>query len=141
MSQYAAFMCGTAETIENKKVVISNRFKDENGNAVPFEIKALTAEENEELQRQCFVSVPVAGQRGQYTRELDQFKYTTMLLVESVVFPNLNNAELQDSYKVKGAEALLRKMLYASEYNKLAEEVAAVSNINNLPALVEEAKN
>lgn len=141
MSKYAAFMCGTAAAVENKKVVISNRFKDETGKPVPWEIKALTAEENEELQRRCMVNVPVPGQRGQYTRELDQIKYTAMLLTESVVFPDLNNAELQDSYNVKGADALLRKMLYASEYNKLAEEVAAVSNIENLAALVEEAKN
>lgn len=141
MSKYAAFMCGTAVAVENKKVVFSNRFKDENGKPVPWEIKALTAEENEDLQRRCLVNVPVPGQRGQYTRELDQIKYTSMLLTESVVFPDLNNAELQDSYKVKGADALLRKMLYASEYNKLAEEVAAVSNIENLAALVEEAKN
>lgn len=140
MSKYAAFMYGAAVAVENKKVIISNRFKDGNG-AVPWEIKALTAEENEELQRRCMVNIPVPGQRGQYTRELDQIKYTAMLLTESVVFPDLNNAELQDSYKVKGADALLRKMLYASEYNKLAEEVAKVSNIENLAALVEEAKN
>ena len=71
---------------ENKKIILSNRFKDENG-AVPWEIKALTAEENEELQRRCMVNIPVPGQRGQYTRELDQIKYTAMLLTESVVFP------------------------------------------------------
>ena len=141
MSKYTAFMAGAVEKIENKKVVVSNRFKDEKGKSIPFEIKALSADENDELQRRCMVNVPVPGQRGQYTRELDQIKYTAMLLTESVVYPDLNEAELQDSYGVRGAESLLRKMLYTGEYNKLAQEVMALSNIEVLSDLVEEAKN
>ncbi|MBR5589880.1 MAG: hypothetical protein IKW41_06965 [Phascolarctobacterium sp.] len=141
MSKYTAFMAGAVDKIENKKVVVSNRFKDEKGKPIPFEIKALSADENDELQRRCMVNVPVPGQRGQYTRELDQIKYTAMLLTESVVYPDLNEAELQDSYGVRGAESLLRKMLYTGEYNKLAQEVMALSNIEVLSDLVEEAKN
>lgn len=141
MSKYTAFMAGAVEKIENKKVVVSNRFKDEKDKPIPFEIKALSADENDELQRRCMVNVPVPGQRGQYTRELDQIKYTAMLLTESVVYPDLNEAELQDSYGVRGAESLLRKMLYTGEYNKLAQEVMALSNIEVLSDLVEEAKN
>ncbi len=141
MSKYTAFMAGAVQKIENKKVVVSNRFKDEKGKPIPFEIKALSADENDELQRRCMVNIPVPGQRGQYTRELDQIKYTAMLLTESVVYPDLNEAELQDSYGVRGAESLLRKMLYTGEYNKLAQEVMALSNIEVLSDLVEEAKN
>lgn len=141
MSKYTAFMAGAVEKIENKKVVVSSRFKDEKGKPIPFEIKALSADENDELQRRCMISVPVPGQRGQYTRELDQIKYTAMLLTESVVYPDLNEAELQDSYGVRGAESLLRKMLYTGEYNVLAQEVMALSKVEGLADLVAEAKN
>lgn len=141
MSKYTAFMTGAAEKIENKKVVISNRFKDENGKPIPWEIKALSADENDELQKRCMVNIPVPGQRGQFTRELDQIKYTAMLLTESVVFPELTDAELQDNYGVRGADALLRKMLYTGEYNKLAQEVSAISKVEVLADLVDEAKN
>lgn len=141
MSKYAAFMAGNVEKIENKKVVVSNRFKNKNGEVEPFEVKALTAEENDELQRRCMVNVPVPGQRGQFVRELDQIKYTAALLAESVVFPDLNDAVLQDAYGVKGAEALLRKMLYMGEYNELAKEVSAISKVEGLVELVAEAKN
>ena len=141
MSKYTAFMAGAVEKIENKKVVVSNRFKDENGKPIPFEIKALSADENDELQRRCMISIPVPGQRGQYTRELDQIKYTAMLLTESVVYPDLNEAALQDSYGVRGGEALLRKMLYTGEYNLLAQEVMALSKVEALADLVAEAKN
>ena len=141
MSKYTAFMAGAVEKIENKKVVVSNRFKDEKGKPIPFEIKALSADENDELQRRCMVNIPVPGQRGQYTRELDQIKYTAMLLTESVVYPDLNEAELQDSYGVRGAESLLRKMLYTGEYNVLAQEVMGLSKVEVLADLVAEAKN
>ena len=141
MSKYTAFMAGAVEKIENKKVVVSSRFKDEKGKPIPFEIKALSADENDELQRRCMVNVPVPGQRGQYTRELDQIKYTAMLLTESVVYPDLNEAELQDSYGVRGAESLLRKMLYTGEYNVLAQEVMGLSKVEVLADLVTEAKN
>ncbi len=141
MSKYTAFMAGAVQKIENKKVVVSSRFKDEKGKPIPFEIKALSADENDELQRRCMISIPVPGQRGQYTRELDQIKYTAMLLTESVVYPDLNEAELQDSYGVRGGEALLRKMLYTGEYNVLAQEVMALSKVEGLADLVAEAKN
>ena len=101
----------------------------------------MTAEENDEVQRRCMVSVPVPGQRGQYVRELDQIKYAAALLAASVVFPDLNDAALQDGYGVKGAEALLLKMLYTGEYNELAKVVSDVSKVEGLVELVAEAKN
>lgn len=141
MSKFAVFMAGNVEKIENKKIVVSNRFKDENGKPIPWEIRALSADENDALQARCMINVPVPGQRNQYTREIDQVKYTAMLLAESVVYPELNDAELQDSYGVKGADGLLRKMLLISEYNELAKEVAALGKAEGLAELVEDAKN
>ena len=141
MSKFNAFMAGNVPKIENKKVVISERFKDENGKPIPWEVRALSAGENDELQRRCMVNIPVPGQKNQYTRELDQIKYTALLLTTSVVFPALDDAELQNSYGVMGADALLRKMLYLQEYNKLAQEVTEISKIEGLGELVETAKN
>lgn len=140
MADLKAFLSQNVEKIENKKVVISNRFKDEKGNPIEWELKTLSAEENDELERTCYINVPVAGRKGQYTRELDRNKYTAKLLAETVVYPDLNNAELQDSYGVKTPDALLKKMLTLTEYNKLAEELANASN-ENINDLVDEAKN
>lgn len=141
MSKFSAFMAQNVAKLENKKVIISDRFKDENGNPIPWEIRAITSEEADELMRRSMVQVPVAGRRGQFTREMDQIKYTSLLLTASVVYPSLDDAELQDSYGVKTPEELLKKMLYPREENKLAEEVMNFSNISNLGELTEEAKN
>lgn len=141
-SKFSAFMAQNVARIENKKIVVSDRFKDpETGKPIEWEIRALTNEENDDLQRRAMVNVPVLGQRGAYTRELDNVKYSAMLLAASVVYPDLNDAELQDSYGVKTPEALINKMLYMREATTLAQEIAKLSNFDNLADSVEEAKN
>lgn len=139
MDSFSAFMAENVEKLENKKVVISNRFKDAKGQPIEWEIKAVTCEENEDLQRRAMVQRKLPN--GQTVREVDQIKYTAMLLAESVVYPDLNNAKLQDSYGVKTPEALLKKMLYPREEALLAQEVMEFSQIENLADKVEEAKN
>lgn len=141
-SKFSAFMAQNVARIENKKIVVSNRFKDpETGKPMEWEIRALTNEENDDLQRRAMVNIPVVGQRGAFTRELDNVKYSAMLLAASVVYPDLNDAELQDSYGVKTPEALINKMLYMREATVLAQEIAKLSNFDNLPEAVTEAKN
>ena len=49
-----------------------------------------------------------------------------MVLAESVVFPDLNNIELQNKYHVVGKEALLLELLTAGEYEKLKNVVEEV---------------
>lgn len=140
-SKFSAFMAQNVARIENKKIVVSNRFKDENGKPIEWEIRALTNEENDDLQRRAMVNIPVVGQRGAFTRELDNVKYSAMLLAASVVYPDLNDAELQDSYGVKTPEALINKMLYMREATVLAQEIAKLSNFDDLANAVTEAKN
>ena len=72
---------------------------------------------------------------------MDNVKYSAMLLAASVVYPDLNDAELQDSYGVKTPEALINKMLYMREATVLAQEIAKLSNFDDLADAVTEAKN
>lgn len=153
MSKFSAFMSANVAKIENKKIVVSNRFikrddednpiLDENGKPIidKWEIRAITTEENDDLQRRAMVSIPVPGQKGAYTREMDQIKYTAMMLAASVVYPDLNNAELQDDWGVKTPEALLKKILYPKEEAVLAQEVMSLSQVEDLGEAVQEAKN
>ena len=64
------------------------------------------------------------------------------LAARCTVYPNLNDASLQDSYGVMGADALLKKMLTAGEY---AEYLMKIQEINGFDVSfedkVEEAKN
>lgn len=133
-----AFLAENVETVANKKVVISKRFKDTDGNPVEWELRPISSALNDELQRRATVQ---RNERGRVIRETDQVRYMGLFLAESVVYPDLNNAKLQDSYGVKSADALLKKMLLVGEMNTLAQEVSELSNLEGMSDLVDEAKN
>lgn len=54
-------------------------------------------------------------------------KFETLVILESIVFPDLNQVELQSQFSVIGAENLLLKMLLAGEYEKLRIEVETIN--------------
>ena len=74
--------------IESKEVIVSDRFK-ENGEVVPFVIRPITQEENEEILRRH----KKTDKKGNET--FDQIGYSHDLAASAVVFPDLENAELQ----------------------------------------------
>jgi hypothetical protein len=64
------------------------------------------------------------------------------LAVACTVFPDLNNKELQDSYKVMGADVLLKTMLTPGEYADYVQKVQEVCGFDtSLQDEVDEAKN
>lgn len=141
MSKFAAFMAQNVCKIENRKVVISKRFKDENGKPIEWEIRAIDSDENEDIQRRATIRQPVFGQRGAYSSDMDKVKYGYLLAAASVVYPDLKDVELQDSYGVKTPEALLKKMLYPAEFGELLSQIGDLSDMEDLGNAVEEAKN
>ena len=140
MNNLKAFLNPIKE--ENAKYVVSKRFLDDNGKPIEWEIKALTSEEDENLRKMCTKRVPIAGKRGQYTQDLDVNKYVGLLVSSCTVYPNLNDKELQDGYKVMGADALLKVMLKPGEYTEYAGKVQEINGFDlSMDELVEEAKN
>lgn len=126
------------------KEAVSKSFVDEKGKPIKWEFAAISPERDEELKAECTKrSMITQGKRkGQYNTDFDRFKYQRLLTVESIVFPNLKNKELQDSYGVMGADELLGKMLTIGE---IAEASKVASEVNGydleLDDLVEEVKN
>lgn len=143
MGNLSFFLKQNVEQEENVKYVASKRFKDEEGNPIEWEIKSITPEEDDEIRKSCTKRIPVVGGRkGEYTKDVDTSKYLATLVCKCVAFPNLNDAELQNSYGVMGAEQLVRNMLKPGEYLDLANKVQEVNGYNvTQEELVEEAKN
>lgn len=141
MSNFSAFMAGNALKGETVKYVASKRFMDK-GKPIEWELQAIDSETDEALRKESTKKVPVAGKRGQYTSETDTDKYIGKMCVACIVFPNLNDAELQDSYGVKSADALIKKMLLPGEYTELKAKVMEVNGYDmSMEELVDEAKN
>ena len=141
MSDFTIFMAGNAQKVDNVKYVASKRFMVKN-KPVEWELKPIDSDLDELIRKECTKKVPVAGKRGQYTQETDTDKYIAKMCVACVVYPNLNDAELQDSYGVHDGVALLKKMLLPGEYTELKAKIMEVNGYDmSMEELVDEAKN
>lgn len=142
MSGLEAFLAQNVEKVEEVEQVVSKRFKDKEGNPIKWKFKSIGSDRDTEIRKECTKRVPVPGKKGMYTPEVDIDAYTTKLAVETIVHPDLHNAQLQDSWGVKGAEALLKKMLLPGEFTKLTQIVQEVNGYDvGMDELVEQAKN
>lgn len=141
MSNLAIFMAGNAKDDEIVKYVASKRFVN-NGKPVEWELQAIDSDLDELIRKECTKKVPIAGKRGQYTQETDTDKYIGKMCVACTVFPDLNDAELQDSYDVRTPDELLKRMLKPGEYTEYKAKVMEVNGYDmSMEELVEEAKN
>lgn len=133
MSTLSAFL--NPIKVENKEVIVSDRFQ-EKGKPVPFVVRPVTQEENEEIMRKYRRK----DKKGEET--FDQIGYSHDLAASAVVFPDLNDAELQRAYGVLGSVKLLKKMLLIGEFATLAQAVRDLSGLEeDINDDIEEAKN
>lgn len=136
MSSLSAFL--NPIKVENKEVIISKRFV-ENGEPVPFVIKAITQEENKQLLKKY---TKKEKKNGQVIEKFDRAAYVTAMVTYAVVIPDLKNAELQKAYGVLGEDNLIQKMLLMGEFATLSEEVQILSGIDvDINEDIEEVKN
>lgn len=123
------------------EVIVSNRWKNSKGEPIKFKIKSITQEENNQITKQCEKKRKDMG--GRYVVETDSKLYCAKLIVASTVFPDFNNADLQNSYGVPGQpEKLVVKMLNPGEYTNLLTAINAINGFNeDINEEIEEAKN
>lgn len=139
MSGLHAFLSGNAAPVEHVRTAVSHRFRDENGAPILWELRALSEAENEALRKSC---TRIVKNKRTETEKTDFNLYTGRLVAACVVFPDLGDAALQDSYGVLGADALVKKMLTAGEYAALLEKVQEINGYDkDLGELVDDAKN
>lgn len=135
--------------LKENKIVKENTFypatkslTDEEGNPLLWEIKPLTTKRNEELRDSCTREIPVKGKPNVYKEKIDATKYTAKLIAESVVFPDLYNKKLQDSYGVMTPEALIMEMIDdPGEYASFAQFITEFNGFTDINDDIEEAKN
>lgn len=137
-----AFLAQNAKKIDNVNYVASDRFVDpDTGKPAPWEICCITAAENASLRKACMRTVPVLGKKGQFTQDFDANAYLAKVAVRCTVFPNLNDAELQASYGVMGAEQLITTMLTPAEFEDYSTKVLQVNGFQTGDETVADAKN
>lgn len=136
MSNLSAFL--HPDVPERQEIVISSRFKDEEGNVVPFVIRPLTAEENNLLVKKY--SPSVRDKNGNEKKKFNPTEYQKAFIVAGTVEPDFTSKEICDAYGVLDPMEVPGKMLLAGEYMKLSDAIMKLSGLDDEEAETE-AKN
>lgn len=137
MSKLNAFLHPVRPTVEEKEVIISTRFQDENGKPVPFRIRSLTQEENDQLISNATKRVKV---KGGTEERFDSLAYRRALVVAGTVDPDFSSEEICKAYGVLDPSLVPGKMLNAGEASSLANAISELSGFDS-NEVEEEAKN
>lgn len=136
-----SFLAENAIKAGNVKYVASQRFLDKDRNPVEWELRVLTNEEADAIMKSCKKKEFVPGSR-EFKIVADHEQFAAELAGASVVYPNLNSAQLQDSYHAVGAVDLLKKMLTLGEFTDLIYTVHEVNGFKfGMEDKIKKAKN
>ena len=137
MSLQAFFKDNAIQPDEITQVVVSERFKDELGQPIKWELKPLPPKR---FMKMTSGSVKFGKKGGVDMDNVDTM--TFQLIAETVVFPNLRDVELQNSYNVMNAADLLNEMLTTAEFQVLSKAVNSLHmSDKDLDEMVDEVKN
>ena len=107
----------------------------------PFVIKSITEGENKAIRKSC-QKVTFDKKTHQKQTETDQDLYNNRLVVACCVEPNFKDADLQEKFGVRGAEALIDALLKPGQFIDL---LLAVQEVNGFTEDIndqrDEAKN
>lgn len=137
MSKLKAFL-QPAIAGKTKTVVISDRFVDEEGNAQPFVLQAISQEENEALSKKSRVEKEINNVPMDV---LDDVTYTKRLMLACVKEPDLSDSELCKYYGTVDPLEVLSKMLSIGEYQKLSIEIMMLNGLKTKQEKLKAAKN
>lgn len=128
---------------QNEKYAPTATLTDENGKPLEWEFRPIPTKENEKLRDDCTVEVQVTGKPNMFRPKLNSSQYIAKMIVASTVYPDLYNAELQDSYGVKTPEELLYAMVdNAGEYQDFSAWMQKYQGFTKpFEEKVEDAKN
>ena len=119
-----------------KKIVIGDRFKDENGKDFSFTIKALSAEQLEQYRAKA----SSYDSNGNF--KFDSMLFNIKIAISGCEYPNFKDAEGIRERNCKTPEQYIKDVLLPGEIEALGESIKRLSGYNiTINELIEEAKN
>ena len=135
---FKMFMLKDSYSEEINKIVASERFKDETGNPVEWEVKKLSSAELDRISQDCMREVQIPGKPFHYRYKTDIFEMRDTLIDKAVIKPDLRNVDLQDFYGVSSPIDLLYKLL--PDNQEFSKFIAFVQELNTPAPLEEEVE-
>lgn len=135
MSNLSAFL-NPVNSVDRQEVVVSKRFRGEDGKPVPFVIRPISQAENDDLIRK---STRHSKVNGQWVDRLDKTEYGHRVVVAATVEPDFACEEMCKAYGTLDPLEVPGKMLLTGEYGKLSQAIMELSGLDDDPE--ETAKN
>lgn len=129
------FFKSNAKSLPDVKVVVSERFINEDGSPIEWVLHPISTKRVEEITKR---NTKTTIKNGKKESTVNEENLNAELLEAVVLYPFLNDAELQDSYGVSSANELLSVMLYPGETQVLTnalQEVMAGTKANDIDEL------
>lgn len=120
------------------EIILSDRFKDEDGTVVPFIVKSINQEENTLLIKKC---TPPGTDKNGNEKPVNKILYQNAMIVECCVQPDFKDAEVCSAYGVVNPLDVPSKMLLAGEFGRLATFIMETCGFKAGEEVHEEAKN
>lgn len=129
------FFKSNVKTLPDLRVVVSERFTNEDGTPIEWVLHPISTKRVEEITKR---NSRTTIKNGKKETTVNEENLNAELLEEVVLFPRLNDAELQDSYGVTSVNELLSVMLYPGETQVLTnalQEVMSGTKANDIDEL------
>lgn len=112
--------------VENVKYLASDRFKNENGQNIEWELLVLTNRDMDNIKNKHIKKE--IDKKGIARMNFDNQGFTRELMIKCIVYPNLHDKALQDSYGVMDPYELLQEILTVGEFTALESKIAELHN-------------
>lgn len=137
MSKLNAFLKPVSIEVTDD-IIVSDRFRDENGKPATMKIKAITQAENDRLIK---LSTKVTKDKGQIYENLNRTMYQKRLVVACTVEPDFSSKEMCDAYGVVDPLDVPTSMLFSGEFAILVQKIMDINGFKDGEEIDEEAKN
>ena len=112
------------QTEEEKEIIVSDRFRDRDGNVIPFKIRSLSQNELDDIVRRTSKVKMIKGLR---VESVDPLEVSNRIVVAATIQPPFDDKTLCDHYGVLDPVSVPGKMLRPGEFNKLLDAISALS--------------
>ena len=142
MSDLSLFLKENKKKKENGFFPATKSLCDADGKPLMWEIKPLSTRDDQELRDECTVQKLIPGKNGEQQLRFDSQKYLVRMMTACIIFPDLDDKKLQDSYGVKSAEDLIVEMIDdPDEFNEFAGFIQEYSGFDDIVDVEQKAKN
>ncbi len=128
MSEFERFMKQNKAANTDVEIPVTESLTDENGQPLLWKVRHLSTDEVERIRKECTYEKQVTGKYNQVAEMFNEELFSEKIMCEAIVYPDLRNAELQDSYGVTDPGSLLRAMVdKPGEYLRLQNEITTMN--------------